>query len=27
MEMRGPDHILELTNALDDAGYTHERVQ
>jgi len=27
MEMRGPEHILELTAALDDAGYTHERVQ
>ena len=27
MEMRGPEHILELTTALDNAGYTHERVQ
>jgi threonine dehydratase len=27
METRGPDHIAEITKALDDAGYTHERVQ
>jgi threonine dehydratase len=26
METRGPDHIAELTAALDVAGYTHERV-
>ncbi len=27
MEMRGPEHIAELTAALDAAGYVHERVQ
>ena len=26
METRGPEHIVELTAALDAAGYTHERV-
>jgi threonine dehydratase len=26
METRGPEHIAELTAALDAAGYTHERV-
>jgi hypothetical protein len=26
METRGPEHIVELTTALDAAGYTHERV-
>ena len=27
METRGPDHVTEIMKALDDAGYTHERVQ
>lgn len=27
METRGPEHVKEITQALDEAGYAHERVQ
>jgi threonine dehydratase len=27
METRGPEHVTEIMKALDEAGYTHERVQ